>query len=78
MTPTAGINSTGTMAITGSSNTVSITQTGGAVLGHSSTLVVGGSSNTIAVTQSGTAGDNLFSLQSSGSTNSFTITQTAQ
>jgi len=78
MTPTAGVNSTGTMTITGSSNTVSINQTGGAVLGHSATLTVGGSGNTIAVTQTGTAGDNLFSLQSTGSTNNFTITQTAQ
>ena len=78
MAPTAGINSTGTMTITGSSNTVSINQTGGAVLGHSATLAISGSGNTVAVTQSGTTGDNLFSLQSSGSTNSFTIHQTAQ
>lgn len=78
MAPTAGINSTGTMVIAGSSNSVSIDQTGGAVLGHSTSLAITGSGNTIAVTQSGTAGDNLFSLQSSGSTNSFIIHQNAQ
>jgi hypothetical protein len=66
------------MTIAGSSNNVSITQTGGAVLGHSSALQIAGSGNTIAVTQTGTTGDNLFSLQSSGSTNTVTVNQNAQ
>jgi hypothetical protein len=78
LAPSVGINATATMVIAGANNNVSINQTGGAVLGHSATLAVTGSGNTLSVTQSGTAGDNTFNLQSSGSTNSFTITQTAQ
>lgn len=78
LAPSAGINATATMTIAGANNNVSINQTGGAVLGHSSTLAINGSGNTVAVTQTGTMGDNKFSLQSSGSTNSITINQNAQ
>jgi hypothetical protein len=78
MAPTAGIAGTATMTIAGASNNVSITQTGGSTLGHSSALTVTGSGNTIAVTQTGVAGDNKFTLQSSGSTNAITVNQNAQ
>ena len=78
MAPTAGIAGTATMTIAGATNNVSISQTGGSTLGHSATLTVSGSGNTLAVTQTGVAGDNKFNLQSSGSTNNFTINQTAQ
>ena len=78
LAPSTGINATATMTIAGATNNVSINQTGGAVLGHSATLAISGSGNTVAVTQTGTMGDNKFSLQSSGSTNSFTVNQNAQ
>lgn len=78
LAPSAGINATASMTITGATNNVSISQTGGSVLGHSATLAISGSGNTIAVTQTGTMGDNKFNLQSTGSTNSMTINQNAQ
>jgi hypothetical protein len=78
MAPTAGINATATMTITGSSNNVNINQTGGAVLGHTAQLGISGSGNTITVVQTGTAGDNLFNLTSSGSSNSITVNQNTQ
>ena len=78
LAPSAGISATATMTIAGATNNVSINQTGGSVLGHSTTLAISGSGNTIAVTQTGTMGDNKFNLQSTGSTNSMTINQNAQ
>ncbi len=63
-----------TDTLSGSSNTVTVNQSGG----NDSTLVLGvtGNSNTIGVTQTATAGNNVANLKVNGSNSSITVTQT--
>ena len=75
---TATVSQTGTastlnLVSVGASNTYTVTQSGGGVVGHSATLDIAGSSNTATITQAGTAADSVVNLKSVGSTNTFTI-----
>ena len=60
--------------LTGSSNSVTVTQGGG----NDNSLVLGltGSSNTVGVTQTATAGNNVANLKVNGSSSNITISQT--
>jgi Curlin associated repeat len=60
--------------LSGSSNSVTVSQTGG----NDNTLTLGltGSSNTIGVTQTATAGNNVANLKVNGSSSTITVTQT--
>jgi hypothetical protein len=63
-----------TDTLSGSSNTVTVNQSGG----NDSTLVLGvtGSTNTIGVTQTATAGNNVANLKVNGSGSTISVTQT--
>jgi hypothetical protein len=58
----------------GSTNTVTVQQTGGAS-GHQTTVELLGSGNTVGIQQQGAAGDNIANIKSAGSGNTFSINQ---
>jgi hypothetical protein len=58
----------------GSTNTVTVQQTGGGS-GHQATVELLGSGNTVGIQQQGTAGDNIANVKSAGSGNTFSINQ---
>jgi hypothetical protein len=61
------------LTVLGATNTTSITQSGGGVLGHNATLNIDGSGNNTTITQSGTI-DTTVNLVAVGSNNTFNIT----
>ena len=66
-----------TVTAGGSTNTVTVQQTGGGS-GHQATVELLGSGNTVGIQQQGTAGDNIASIKSAGSGNTFSINQNAR
>jgi hypothetical protein len=61
------------LTVLGATNTTTITQSGGGVLGHNATLNIDGSNNTTTITQSGSI-DTAVNLVAVGSGNTFNIT----
>jgi hypothetical protein len=67
-----GDNGLVTIAAQGASNTISVTQSGGGSLGHTTDISVNGSGNTVTTTQSGSI-DTAIGIRSVGSGNNFNI-----
>jgi hypothetical protein len=63
-----------TVTAGGSTNTVTVQQTGGGS-GHQATVELLGSGNTVGIQQQGTLGDNIANIKSAGSGNTFSINQ---
>jgi hypothetical protein len=63
-----------TVTAGGSTNTVTVQQTGGGS-GHQATVELLGSGNTVGIQQQGTLGDNIANVKSAGSGNTFSINQ---
>jgi hypothetical protein len=63
-----------TVTAGGSTNTVTVQQTGGGS-GHQAVVELLGSGNTVGIQQQGAAGDNIANIKSAGSGNTFSINQ---
>jgi hypothetical protein len=63
-----------TVTAGGSTNTVTVQQTGGGS-GHQAVVELLGSGNTVGIQQQGAAGDNITNIKSAGSGNTFSINQ---